>query len=75
MRFDDSSLPDYRRNENELGTEIASQVGWRPAAPWELAVSARYRTVLTEPRIRHLNLAVTATRDFRTPRWLRDFLD
>jgi len=75
MRFDDSSLPDYRRHENELGTELVSRLGWRPAAPWELAFSARYRTVLTEPRLRHVNLAFTATRDFRTPRWLRDFLD
>ena len=75
MRFDADSLPDYRRSENELGTELASQVGWLPVPSWELSFSGRYRTILTEPRIRHVNLAVSLTRDFRTPRWLRDFLD
>jgi len=75
MRFDADSLPDYRQSENELGSELATQLGWRPMRAWELAVSARYRTVLTQPRIRHMNLALTLTRDLRAPRWLRDFLD
>ena len=75
MHFDDNTLPDYRRSENELGTELTTQVGWRFTPAWEAAISGRFRTVLTEPRIRHLNVAVTLTRDLRTPRWLRDFLN
>lgn len=75
MRFDDESLPAYRRGESELGTDLATRLAWRVAPAWQLSVSGRYRVVLTEPRIRHAYLAAGVTRTFDSPRWLRDFLD
>ena len=75
MRFDDPALPDGRRNESEIALELVSRASWRAGARWRAAVSGHYRVILTEPRIRHLNLTAGVARTFKTPAWLRDFLD
>jgi len=75
MRFDDPALPEGRRRESEIALELVSRAHWLAGARWRATISGHYRVVLTEPRIRHLNLTAGVARTFRTPAWLRDFLD
>jgi hypothetical protein len=75
MHFDAASLPASARNESEMALDLVSRVAWRAAGPWQLSVSGQYRTVLTDPLIRHLYLSAGISRSFTSPEWLRDFLD
>ena len=75
MRFDDPVLPEERRHESEIALELVSRAFWRAGAGWRTTLSGHYRVVLTEPRIRHLNFTAGVARTFKTPAWLREFLD
>lgn len=75
MRFDDPALPEGRRHESEIALELGSRAHWLAGARWRATISGHYRVILTEPRIRHLNLTAGIARTFKTPAWLREFLD
>lgn len=75
MRFDDPAVPEGRRQESEIALELASRAHWLAGARWRATISGHYRVILTEPRIRQLNLTAGVARTFRTPAWLREFLD
>jgi hypothetical protein len=75
MRFDDPALSEGRRHESEIALELLSRASWRAGVRWSASVSANYRVVLTEPRIRHLHLTAGFARTFKSPAWLREFLD
>ncbi len=75
MRFSGADVPEDRRSESELGTEIVSRLAWRFAPAWDLLLAGRYRVVFTEPEIRHAFAVLGARRTFSAPQWLRDFLD
>ena len=72
MVFD---LPDERSKEQELGLALNSQLRYRFAGAWSLALAARYRIVFTHERLRYAFVAAGISRSFGMPRWLSDFLD
>ena len=75
LQFDDESLPDYARSENEVATELVSELGFDLGRRWSVLGGAGGRVVLTRPRMRQLTLTIGLRRTFDSPEWLRDFLD
>jgi hypothetical protein len=75
MRFDGDSLPAFRRSESELGIAARAGVRWTPAGSWFMEASVTYQSILTHHRMEQVFLSAGLGRRFRTPAWLRDFLD
>lgn len=75
LQFDDESIPDYARSENEVASELVTELDAGLGAGWSVVGGAGGRVVLTEPRIRQLSLSAAIRRTFISPEWLRDFLD
>lgn len=75
LQFDDESLPDYSRSENEVAAEITTEIDLGLGDRWSAVVGAGGRLVFTQPRMRQLSLTLALRRTFDTPEWLRDFLD
>jgi hypothetical protein len=74
MRFDGDTIPDFRNRESELG--LAATAGLRYLlGAWHVDASGSYRAVFTRPRMEEVFLSIGLGRRFRSPRWLRDFLD
>ena len=75
LQFDDASLPEYAQSENEVATELVTELDAQLGRGWSAIGSAAGRLVFTEPRIRQLTLSAGLRRTFASPEWLRDFLD
>ena len=75
LQFDDESLADYVRSENETATEIVTELELALSRDWSAAAGMGGRLVFTEPRLRQLTLTAAIRRALVTPEWLRDFLD
>lgn len=75
LQFDDESLPDYSRSENEVAAELMTEIDLGLARRWSAVAGAGGRIVFTEPRMRQLSLSLALRRTFAAPEWLRDFLD
>jgi hypothetical protein len=75
LQFDDASLPDYSRSENEAAAELTTEIDLGLGRRWSAVAGAGGRLVFTEPRMRQLTLSLALRRTFDTPEWLRDFLD
>ncbi|HEU4828208.1 MAG TPA: hypothetical protein VFT04_03330 [Gemmatimonadales bacterium] len=75
LQFDDESLPEYARSENEVATELVTELDGSLGRGWSVIGGAGGRLVFTEPRIRELTLSAGLRRTFVSPEWLRDFLD
>lgn len=75
FQFDDESIPDYARSENEVGTELVTELDVKLGRGWSLAAGTGGRVIFTEPRIRQLSVSAAVRRTFAAPEWLRDFLD
>jgi hypothetical protein len=75
LQFDDESLPDYSRSENEVAAELMTEIDLGLGRRWSTVAGAGGRLVFTEPRMRQLTLSLALRRTFATPEWLRDFLD
>ncbi len=75
LQFDDESLPDYSRSENEVAAELMTEIDLGLARRWSADAGAGGRIVFTEPRMRQLSLSLALRRTFAAPEWLRDFLD
>ncbi|MGD2216900.1 MAG: hypothetical protein PVJ64_09090, partial [Gemmatimonadales bacterium] len=61
-------------SEQEFGTGLGSRLRYEIAAGWSLDLSARYRVVFTHERLRLFFIAGGIGRSFKTPRWLKEFL-
>jgi len=75
MRFDGDSLPEFRRRESELGVAARATLRWTARGPWFTEASLTYQAILTHHRMEQVFLSAGLGRRFRTPAWLRDFLD
>ncbi len=75
LQFDDESLPDYSRSENEVAAELMTEIDLGLGRRWSAVAGAGGRIVFTEPRMRQLSLSLALRRTFAAPEWLRDFLD
>jgi hypothetical protein len=75
LQFDDETLPDYSRSENEVAAEVTTEADLGLGRRWSAVAGAGGRLVFTEPRMRQLSLSLALRRTFDTPEWLRDFLD
>jgi hypothetical protein len=75
LQFEDESIPDYARSENEVGSELVTELTVGIGNGWDVSAGAGGRVVFTEPRIRQLTIAAGIRRTFVSPEWLRDFLD
>ena len=75
LQFDDETIPDYARSENEIATELVSDLAFDLGRRWSLLGGAGGRVVFTRPRMRQLTVTVGVRRTFDSPEWLRDFLD
>ena len=75
LQFDDDELPEYARSENEVGTELVTELDLGLGRGWSVAAGAGGRVVFTAPRIRQLSVSAALRRTFVSPEWLRDFLD
>jgi hypothetical protein len=75
LQFDDETLPDYGRSENEVAAEVTTEADLEMGRRWSAVAGAGGRVVFTEPRMRQLSLTLALRRTFDTPEWLRDFLD
>jgi hypothetical protein len=75
LQFDDETLPDYAQSENEVATELMTELGLDLGRGWSVIGGAGGRLVFTEPRMRQLTLSGSLRRTFVSPEWLRDFLD
>ncbi len=75
LQFDDESIPDYARSENEVASELMTELDIAFGHGWSVAAAAGGRVVFTEPRMRQLALSASIRRTFASPEWLRDFLD
>jgi hypothetical protein len=75
LQFDDETLPDYSRSENEVAAEVTTEADLGLGRRWSAVAGAGGRLVFTEPRMRQLTLSLALRRTFDTPEWLREFLD
>lgn len=75
FQFDDESIPDYARSENEVASELVAGLDLGLGNGWSVAAGAGGRVVFTQPRMRQLTLTAALRRTFVSPAWLREFLD
>jgi hypothetical protein len=75
FQFDDDAIPDYARSENEVGSELVTELDFGLGRGWSVAAGAGGRVVFTTPRMRQLSISAAVRRTFVSPEWLRDFLD
>jgi hypothetical protein len=61
--------------EQELGLSLVSRLRISLGVGWNLDISARYREIFTHERIGLFYVAGGISRTFKSPRWLREFLD
>ena len=75
LQFDDETLPDYTRSENEFAAELVSDLDMAIGRGWSIVAGGGGRVVFTEPRMRQFTISAAVRRTFISPEWLRDFLD
>jgi hypothetical protein len=75
MRFDGDTIPDFRRDESELGVALRSTLAYAVGARWRVHAGAAYQVVYTRTHVEQLLLTAGVSRTFPMPPWLRDFLD
>jgi hypothetical protein len=75
LSFDVDTLPEFRQHESEPAVTARGALRWRPRDPWFTEAAVAWHTVFTEPRIEQIFVSAGVGRRFRTPTWLRDFLD
>jgi hypothetical protein len=75
MRFDGDTIPDFRRNESELGVAVRSTAAHALGAGWRAHASVAYQVVFTSERVEQLLLSAGVSRALPMPPWLRDFFD
>ena len=75
LGFDVDTLPAFRQHENEPAVTARGALRWTPRDRWFTQAAVAWHTVFTEPRIEQMFLSAGIGRRFRTPTWLRDFLD
>ena len=75
LSFDVDSIPAFRRHESEPVLAARGALRWVPRDPWFTEAAVAWHSVFTEPRMEQIFLAAGVGRRFRTPTWLRDFLD
>jgi hypothetical protein len=75
LRFDVDPLPEFRQHESEPAVAARGALRWTPRDPWFTEAAATWHSVFTKPRMQQIFLSAGVGRRFRTPTWLRDFLD
>lgn len=75
LSFDVDTIPAFRRHETEPALTARGSLRWTPRDPWFTEAAVAWHSVFTEPRMEQIFLAAGVGRRFRTPTWLRDFLD
>jgi hypothetical protein len=75
LSFDVDTLADFRRHESEPALAARAAVRWAPRGPWFVEGAAAWHSVFTRPKIEQVFLSGAVGRRFRTPTWLRNFLD
>jgi hypothetical protein len=75
LSFDAENIPAFRQHESEPALTARGALRWTPLAPWFTEAAVAWHTVFTEPQIQQIFLSAGVGRRFRTPTWLRDFLD
>jgi hypothetical protein len=75
LSFDGDNIPAFRQHESEPAVTARGALRWTPRDPWFMVGAVAWHSVFTEPRIEQIFLSAGVGRRFRTPMWLRDFLD
>jgi hypothetical protein len=75
LSFDVDTLPAFRQHESEPALTARGALRWMSLDPWFADAAVAWHSVFTEPRIEQILLSAGVGRRFRTPTWLRDFLD
>ena len=75
LSFDVDTIPAFRQHESEPAVTARGALRWTPRDPWFTEAAVAWHSVFTEPRIEQIFLSAGVGRRFRTPTWLRDFLD
>ena len=75
LSFDVDTIPAFRRHESEPALTARGALCWTLRDPWFTEAAVAWHSVFTEPRIEQIFLSAGVGRRFRTPTWLRDFLD
>jgi hypothetical protein len=74
LSFDVDTVPEFRRHESEPAVTARGALRWTPRDRFAEAAVA-WHSVFTDPRIEQVFLSAALGRRFRTPTWLRNFLD
>ena len=75
LSFDADNVPAFRQHESEPAVTARGALHWTPRDRWFTEAAVAWHSVFTEPRIEQIFLSAGVGRRFRTPTWLRDFLD
>ena len=75
LSFDVDTIPAFRQYEREPAVTARGGLRWTPRDTWFTEAAVAWHSVFTEPRIEQIFLSAGVGRRFRTPTWLRDFLD
>jgi len=75
LSFDGDDIPAFRQYEREPAVTARGALRWTPRDPWFTEAAVAWHSVFTEPQIKQIFLSAGVGRRFRTPTWLRDFLD
>ena len=75
LGFDVDTVPEFRQYEREPALSARGALRWTPRDPWFTVAAVAWHSVFTEPKIEQIFLSAGVGRRFRTPTWLRDFLD
>ncbi|HYF38918.1 MAG TPA: hypothetical protein VD930_04450 [Gemmatimonadales bacterium] len=75
LSFHGDNIAEGRERESEPAVTARGALRWTPRAPWFTEAAVAWHSVFTEPRMEQLFLSAAVGRRFRTPTWLRDFLD
>jgi hypothetical protein len=75
LSFDGDNIPAFRQHESEPAVAARGSLRWTPRDSWFTEAAVAWHSVFTEPRIEQIFLSAGVGRRFRTPKWLRDFLD
>jgi hypothetical protein len=75
LSFDVDTIPAFRQHESEPAVAARGALCWTPRGRWFTEAAVAWHSVFTEPRIEQIFLSAGVGRRFRTPTWLRDFLD
>jgi hypothetical protein len=75
LSFDVDTLADFRRHEREPALAVRAALRWAPRGSWFVEGAAAWQSVFTRPAIEQVFLSGAVGHRFRTPTWLRNFLD